>query len=85
MSIRSEQHNLAGDRPDIVEKGMALLKTWEAEMLPKAARGREAEQRSLHSMRDRTFANAAPVHTLDAVKWRKLAARLEAAAAAHSG
>lgn len=36
-----EQRNLANQRPDIVEKGMGLLKSWEAEMLPTAARGRD--------------------------------------------
>ncbi|AJG23534.1 sulfatase [Cupriavidus basilensis] len=36
-----EQRNLADHRPDIVEKGMGLLRAWEAEMLPTAARGRD--------------------------------------------
>ncbi len=36
-----EQFNLASQRPDIVEEGMGLLKAWEEEMLPAAARGRD--------------------------------------------
>ncbi len=36
-----EQHNLAGERPDIVARGIGLLDAWEADMLPSAARGRD--------------------------------------------
>jgi arylsulfatase A-like enzyme len=36
-----EQHNLAAARPDIVQKGMDFLKSWEGTMLPHAARGRD--------------------------------------------
>ena len=36
-----EQNNLAAARPDIVERGVALLSHWHEEMLPNAARGRD--------------------------------------------
>ncbi|UIF84905.1 sulfatase [Cupriavidus sp. UYPR2.512] len=36
-----EQNNLVAARPDVVKKGLDLLETWEAEMMPNAARGRD--------------------------------------------
>lgn len=36
-----EQMNLAEEKPDIVERGLALLSRWRDEMMPSAARGRD--------------------------------------------
>jgi choline-sulfatase len=49
-----QQHNLAGERRDIVDGAQALLTDWLAEMLVSAARGRDPH--------DNVMAEGGPYH-----------------------